>query len=127
MSTPKSANSSNTKIGCITLIVVGLLIGGAIALFGGGSGAKYTTTVSDFTVVNPADLAVTMKITNTGSKSGRPTCTVQANDPSYTYTGVDAGDLSESIAPGATTATVMNLTISKQGAQYVTNVTAKCT
>lgn len=123
----KPANASNTRIGCITLIVVGLAIGGAIALFSGGSsGAKYTATVSDFTAVNPADLAVTLKITNSGSKSGKPTCTVQANDPSYTYTGIDVGDLTDPIAQGATITTVMNLTISKQGAQYVTNATAKC-
>jgi len=120
-------NEGSFKIGCITLIVLGLLVWGGIEIFGGGSsGTTYKATVSDFVVVNPADLAVTLHIENTGSKGGTPDCTVNANDGSYTYTGVNEGTLSTAIAPGQTTTTVMQVTITKQGASFVTDVTAKC-
>lgn len=125
--TKTAKNEGSAKVGCAALVVLGLLIWGGIEIFGGSSsGTTYQTTVSDFVVVNPADLAVTLHITNTGGKAGTPDCTVNANDGSYTYTGINEGTLSDSIAPGKTSTTVMQVTITKQGASFVTDVTAKC-
>jgi hypothetical protein len=86
----------------------------------------YSAVVQDFTAINPADLAVTVKVTNTGSHSGTPTCSITAHDASYAYHGVDAAQMAGAIAPGTTVTSVMNLTITSQGAAYVTDVTVKC-
>lgn len=116
---------SNTT-GCI--ILIGLLVGAGIGakscLFGGGT--TYSATVGDFTAMNPSDLAVTLHVTNTGSSAGHPHCEVDAHDPSYTYTGVDIGDLKDEVAPGTTVTAVMNLSIGKSGAEFITDVTVKC-
>lgn len=117
----------NNTLGCA--ILVGLLVAAGLGVKScvfGDDGTSYSATVADFTVVNPADLAVTFHVTNTGKKAGTPECTVQAQDPSYTYHGIDIGKLSDPIPPGETKTTVMNLTISKQGASYVTDATVKC-
>jgi hypothetical protein len=92
----------------------------------GGGGAKYQATVTRYEVINPADLAVVVRVTNTGTKAGTPTCTIEAEDASYAYHGVDAATLKNPVTAGATTNFVDNLTITGQGAQYVTQATAKC-
>lgn len=118
-----------TAIGCLVLVVVGLVVWAGCSVFGGSSSGKstsYTATSPDHTVINPADLAVTVRVTNTGKAAGTPQCTVDASDPSGTYTGVDVATLKGKVAAGQTTTFVDNLTITKQGAQYVTDVKVTC-
>lgn len=107
-----------------TLIAAALI---AVALAGCGSGTTYKATVTDYRVINPADLAVIVRVTNTGTAAGTPTCTIEAEDASYAYHGVDAATLQGALAAGATTTFVDHLIITSQGAQYVTQVTATCT
>jgi hypothetical protein len=121
-----------TAIGCVVLVVIGFLVWAGCSVFGGsggGSGGKkttYTATSPDHVVINPADLAVTVRVTNTGKTAGTPQCTIDASDPSGTYTGVDVATLKGKVAAGATTTFVDNLTITKQGAQYITDVKVTC-
>jgi hypothetical protein len=77
-------------------------------------------------VINPAAVDVTLKVTNTGSSPATPMCTVDATDSSGAYSGVNAGSLSSAVQPGQTTTTVMEVTITNQGAQYVTSATVSC-
>ena len=99
----------------------------AVTVTGCGGGTTYKASVTDYRVINPADLAVVVRVTNTGTQAGTPTCTIEAEDASYAYHGVDAATLQGSIAAGATTTFVDHLIITGQGAQYVTQVTATCT
>ena len=41
-------------------------------------------------VINPADLGVTVQVTNTGTKAGTPTCMINAQDASDAYSGFDS-------------------------------------
>ena len=84
--------------------------------------SPFKATVAGYTVVNPA-LSVAFHITNTGSSAAIPTCTVDASDESGAYSGVNEGSLSDPVAAGATATTDMNVTVSNQGAQYITSVT----
>ena len=86
----------------------------------------YKAKVQDYNVINPADLGVVVRVTNTGQQSGTPTCMVTAQDPSYAYHGFDSGTLTKPIAAGASGVFAMNITITQQGAQYVTDVSVKC-
>jgi hypothetical protein len=88
--------------------------------------AAYKARVQDFVVIDPADLAVTIRVRNTGHQAGAPTCQVQAQDASYAYYGVDEATLSNPIRAGAFAVYVDNVTITNQGAQYVTQVTVSC-
>ena len=106
-------------------LALGLILA-AITLTGCGSGTTYTAKVDNYAVVNPADLSVVIEVTNTGSKPGTPSCTIDAQDPSFAYSGVDVATLANPVAPGATTHFADNVTITQQGAQYVTQVTVKC-
>jgi hypothetical protein len=92
----------------------------------GGGGAKYQATVTGYNVVNPADLSVTVKVTNTGTAAGTPTCTIDAQDASYAYHGVDVVTLQKPVPAGVFNFFSDDLTITSQGAEYVTQVTAKC-
>jgi hypothetical protein len=99
----------------------------ALAVAGCGSSTTYKASVKDYNAINPADLAVTVQVTNAGSASGTPSCTIQASDPSGAYTGIDVATLQNPVAAGQTTRFVDNIFITHQGASYVTDVTVNCT
>jgi hypothetical protein len=105
---------------------VAAVIGIVIAVATSGGGGSFKATVGDFTVINPADLAVAVHVTNTGTTAATPTCTIEASDPSGAYTGFDEGTLTSPVQPGATTTYVDNVTVTHQGAQYVTQVSVTC-
>jgi len=110
----------------ILAVILAAIVIAVIELTGGGSGGSFKATVAGYTVINPADLSVAVHVTNTGSSAATPTCTVKANDPSYAYTGFDEGTLTSPVPAGQTVTYVDNVTITGQGAQYVTQVTVSC-
>ncbi len=124
---PMSAKDAFQGIAGIVVIV--LILWGLYAIFFGGSGKKasYQGTVdtSSFNIVNPATLGVSFHVKNTGNAPGAPYCTLQVNDVNDTYSGTDAFTL-KTIQPGQTVTSVDNVTITKQGAQYVTDGTITC-
>lgn len=88
--------------------------------------ARAAASVMNYNPQNPADLGVTVLVTDTGSKAGTPTCTITAQDPSFAYHGIDIVTLQESIGAGQTTHFADNVTIPSQGAKYVTQVAVSC-
>ncbi len=134
MDTSHRPRSRRRTINAISLSVIGacLVIFAAFAIGGaltgpGAPSAKYTAHVQDQLVINPADLAVTIRVTNSGKAAGTPECTVQASDPGGAYTGTDVGTLNSPIKAGAFAVYVDNVTITGQGAGYVTQVSVSCT
>jgi hypothetical protein len=127
-SAPRRAPKRTVRKGRLFLLLawIVIVIVVIVLLGSGGGGAKWKASVKNYQVINPADLGVTVQVTNTGTKPGAPTCTVQAQDPSYAYTGIDVVTLNIPVQPGHTATYVDNVTITHQGAQYVTQVTVKC-
>jgi hypothetical protein len=76
--------------------------------------------------VNPADLRVYAVVTNKGSASGTPICTIQAHDATYTYTGTDTVQAKAPLKPGGQSFFSDDITITHQGSQYVTNLAINC-
>jgi hypothetical protein len=105
--------------------VLGVLAWFLVSVYGGSSGS-FKARVAGTNVVNPATLAVTIQVTNTGSSAAAPDCTVDASDASGTYSGANEGTFSSAIAPGQTSTSVMEVTITGQGARYVTSATVTC-
>ncbi|GIH69410.1 hypothetical protein [Sphaerimonospora thailandensis] len=79
------------------------------------------------TVVNPSDLRVTFTVTNTGSQTGTPTCTLNATDPSGHYSGWDSAALKKPLQPGKSRSGQIDLAIDSDGARHVTELTIDCT
>jgi len=116
------------RIGCAAIVLVVL---GGIGWFAwsvyGNVGGSFKATVTGYTAVDPAELSVGLRVTNTGKTPAVPTCTVDASSPNGAYSGVDAASLTEALQPGQTVATAIPVTITGQGAEYVTSVTVSCT
>jgi hypothetical protein len=77
-------------------------------------------------VINPADLRIYGEVKNTGGKSDTPTCTIQAHDDTYSYHGTDAVERTSPLKPGGIWDWVDDVTITSQGAQYVTKIEVIC-
>ncbi len=128
---PKPDMKKRRKINMIILSVMAvivLIIILASALGGSSKKAKYTATVdtSNIAVINPATVSLSFKVTNTGNAPGQPWCTTHASDVNDTYSGTDYFQLSSHIQPGQTSTSADSITITKQGAQYVTQATISC-
>jgi hypothetical protein len=131
-------SSANTAVGLVflVLVVIGVIwfmhLGGSSGSANsasdnsGSSGQTTYDATSETTVVNPADLAVYGTVTNTGTVAGTPTCTIQAHDDSYSYTGTDAVQRTSPLEPGGEWSFKDDVTITNQGAQYVTQVNVSC-
>jgi hypothetical protein len=88
---------------------------------------NYPATIDGYAVVNPATLAVRFTIKNDGTRLVDPSCIIRAQDESGTYHGFDVFVPPKAIQPGSVVHLVGNLTITKQGAAYVTTVKINCT
>jgi len=89
--------------------------------------AAYKATVVSSLPVNPADLAVTVRVRNTGTESGTPECTINASDPSGTYHGFDIATFRGRLRGGQVAAYTDQVVITSQGSAYVTSVSVHCT
>lgn len=89
--------------------------------------AQYKASSIRISVINPATVSVGFRVTNIGKVSGTPSCTIDVQDPSYTYHGVDVVTLKDPLSPGQTINSAdPSITITKQGAAYVTTPDVKC-
>ena len=77
--------------------------------------------------VNPATLSVVFNVTNDGTEPISPSCTIRMQDSSGTYKGYDFFDITNPISAGQTKQIVVNLTITKEGAQYADQFSGECT
>ena len=118
------------------LILVLLLILGLIGSFSGksdsngNSGAiksrSYPVSFVRSAEVNPATLSVVFKVTNDGTQSVMPKCTVTMQDASGTYKGWDVFDITDPIEPNVTKQIIVQLTITKQGAAFANQFSGDC-
>jgi len=125
--TPKSRREKQTRVVAI-IVFAGLAFIIFLIMLGSHSsgGSQYSASTTGSTVIDPATLSVSFKVTNNGSSSADPTCTIQAQNANDSYSGIDQFQLQGSIAPGQTTTSADSITITNQGAQYVTQTTIKC-
>jgi hypothetical protein len=108
------------------LLIVVIVVILAVSSGSGSSGPAWRARAVRFAVISPAGLAVTAKVTNTGTKAATPECTVNASDPAGAYTGVDIFTLKDAVRPGRSAFFTGDLTITGEGARYVTKVTVTC-
>jgi hypothetical protein len=78
-------------------------------------------------VINPATLTVVWSITNDGTQPVKPKCTIRMQDTSGTYKGFDIFEITNPIEPSQTKEAIGQLTITNEGADYVTEFSGECT
>lgn len=87
----------------------------------------YPATIDGSFVVNPATLAIQWSVQNNGSQTVKPSCDIEAKDLSGTYRGFDTFDTTNPIPAGSTVHATSNLTITKEGANFATDISITCT
>jgi hypothetical protein len=126
--------SKLTKIVTIIFLLTIVLLG--IAIFGSdgetstpvtpSSNAIFSGKILSSEVVNPATVKVKFEITNSGTDAGIPSCVVRVQDASGTYKGFDSPIFDYSIEPNSSITGAINLTVTKEGASFVTQGEVSC-
>lgn len=77
-------------------------------------------------VINPASVSVVFNVTNDGTQPVKPSCTIRMQDSSGTYKGWDIFEITDEISAGQTRQIVGQLTITKEGANFVDTFSGEC-
>jgi hypothetical protein len=126
---PKQARrqpSQQTKIISYVIIGVCVVLGALILIGSHGSGGSYSASVTGVTPVDPSTASVSFDVTNNGTTSSKPSCTIGVQDPHGSGTGGDEFQLSSSLAPGESTSSADSVTITNQDAQQATQANISC-
>lgn len=88
--------------------------------------AVFSGKVLSSQVINPATVQVKFEITNSGTEAGIPSCIVRVQDASRTYKGFDSPIFDYAIEPKSSITGAINLTVTKEGAYFVTEGEVSC-
>jgi hypothetical protein len=88
--------------------------------------ASFSGEIGTWDAINPASGVVTFTITNNGDAPGKPDCKVAVQDSSGTYRGYDYPIFDQDVAPGESVKGNMTLTVTKEGAAYVSTGSVTC-
>jgi hypothetical protein len=115
----------------VALMIIGS-IGGNDSSSSSGTSKSSTTRefpaqIENIMVVNPATVKVFFNVKNDSSGDVQPSCTVEVKDDSGTYHGYDIFDIGEAISPGQQKNGAGIITVTKQGAAFVTKGSITCT
>jgi hypothetical protein len=135
---PQKKKIKKWQIGVITIFLL-ILIG---ALFGEDTSTtnpvpevseepavelRYSAEITRWEPINPASGRAVFTIRNTGDASFIPdSCTVRVQDASYTYSGFDFISGFGEIKPGAKFMGNVVLTVTKEGAFFITQGSVDC-
>ena len=122
------------KIALIIFLFAFVLFG--VAIFGSDGETSTTVTPSSNAifsgkilsseVINPATVKVKFEITNSGTDAAIPSCIVRVHDASRTYNGFDSPIFDYAIEPNSSITGALNLTVTKEGAFFVTQGEVSC-
>lgn len=97
---------------------------------GGGGGAPAATfngTADSYQILDPSEASITIHVTNTASVAGKPTfCDVQLQSDTGHYNGHASDDRAPMIQPGDTWTDNVTMSISNDGAAFITGYSVDC-
>lgn len=120
------------------VVVIGVLaaIGAASGSNNGSAPTAPTTTtiaatfsgsVGTMQILDPAEVTVAITVTNTSQVTGKPSfCEVDLQSPDGAYNGHASDDRAPTLQPGQTWSDDVTMTISNQGATYITGGSVQC-
>jgi predicted nucleic acid-binding Zn ribbon protein len=103
----------------ITLVVIAVIVVVLVAL-NGGTNVSYRASIVSMQPVNSAAVKVGVQVTNTGSGSGTPACTVNAKSPNGAYMGEGVLTAQQALPQGDRTTLHGTITVTHKGARNVT-------
>jgi hypothetical protein len=109
--------------GLLALLIVVILIVVIVVVLiavNGGTNVSYRASISNMQPTNAAEVTVSVQVTNTGSDSGTPACTVNVRSPGGAYTGEGVLTAHQPLPKGGQTTLQGTITVTNQGARHVT-------
>ncbi len=103
----------------IVLILIVVIVVVLIAV-NGGTNVSYRASIASMQPTNAAEVNVSVQVTNTGSDSGTPACTVNVRSPGGAYTGEGVVTAHQPLPKGGQTTLQGTITVTNQGARHVT-------
>ncbi len=88
--------------------------------------STYEAHITDFSAIDPATAQALVTVKNTGSVEAAPTCQISVYNTSRTYQGYDTFDQLKKLKPGEQWSFNATVTVTDQGAAYVTEGAAGC-
>lgn len=123
----KKADKKSILAIAITLLLGVLVIWGVSSLFASKKGDNVEASIFSYHVVNPSQLSVEYRVKNTTKNPGKSMCSINMQDATSKYSGNDFGyESAKEIQPGETYSGVASLSISNEGAQYITKGGINC-
>lgn len=116
-------SQKSSRLGCGFVLALVAVIGAWGCLASEEKSDDFASGVIAVSVVNPATVNVVVSVTNTGTETVAPTCTVTVGESPYNGWGSFEID---PIAPGATDRFRGEITVETEGAAYVTGGTSTC-
>ena len=103
----------------IALVVIAIIVVVLVAL-NGGTNVSYRASIVGMQPLNNAAVDVGVRVTNTGSGSGTPACTVNVKSPGGAYTGEGILTAQQALPQGGQTTLHGTITVTHKGARNVT-------
>jgi hypothetical protein len=104
----------------IGLIMIAVIVV-VLVVLNGGTNVSYSASIASMQPINPAAVSVSVQVTNTGSSSGTPACTVHVRSPNGAYTGEGVLTAQQTLPKGSQTTLQGTITVTHQGAHSVTS------
>ena len=101
----------------VVLILIAIIVV-VLVVVNGGTNVSYRASIVSMQPTNSAEVNVSVQVTNTGSDSGTPACTINVKSPTYTGEGVLTAH--QPLPKGAQTTLQGTITVTHQGAHNVT-------
>lgn len=117
----------NTVIAFVIVLVFGgLFLWWVIHTMNKSDSGKTGASITSYTAINPGTLEVHYSVQNTTDRAGKSNCSITMKDAASTYNGYGTYQSNVEIQPGQTYSGVGNVTITNNGASYVTRGGITC-
>jgi len=91
-----------------------------LGMIGAHERGMFSATVVDVSALDPGEATVSISVTNSGSKPQIPFCAISLSSPGGAYTGFDQLSTTDAIDSGQSVTMTGTITITNNGATYVT-------
>lgn len=111
--------------------VIAVIVWAIVALAGGSEAKEPKSTfeakVTNISVIDPATVQAEVMVKNTGQMAAIPSCKVNVSNAGSTYVGHEVFEgLDKKLQPGEQWYFRGNITVTNQGAAYITEGSASC-
>ena len=115
----KRRQSKTLWVASVSISLILVLVA-VLTLINRSHSTTYAAAIDGVLVIDPGEVSISFVVTNTGGRSGEPTCRLSIRSATGAYSGSDLVTSTVSLLPGGSHTYTDTLAISDQGAAYVT-------